>query len=277
MSLREEQLSYVVIGKAMEVHRELGPGVDELFYHQLLCERLREAGAEHFYKPRRHMVHRGHSADILEPDVVFPDQLVVELKWLWGGFAAEHYVQLKAYLKFWRIADGLLLDFGKERLVQKRYVFEDKPAPPLDLASILSDLPDFVRDRELARQLCDSIAQLTMSYGPGYRDTTYRGLIECDLRAEQIACTPTPLVTVCCGVRNLGETRLPCLAVANQCAVMILSQRDDIRAADRAILQSWLRHLGFAWGLIVHFGNRETEIRWVPAPKPRENLTEAGQ
>jgi GxxExxY protein len=265
MTLREEQLSYVVIGKAMEVHRELGPGVDEPFYHQLLCERLGEAGLEHLYKPRRHLVHRGYSADVLEPDLVLPDRLVVELKWLWGGFAPEHYVQLKAYLKFWRISDGLLLDFGNEGLVQKRYVFDDQPAPPLDVAGLMSGLPDFVHDVELARRLCDSIARLTISHGLGYRDTACRGLLDCDLRAEHIACTHAPLATIRLASRTLGETQLPCLAIENRCAVMVLSQRADIRAADRAILQSWLRHLGLEWGMIVHFGKEEAEIRWVSA------------
>ena len=119
MSLRAEPVSYAIIGKAMEVHRELGPGLDEVFYHELLSERLRVAGIEHVSKPREALIHRGHTADIFEPDLVFPGALVAELKWLWGKFAPEHFVQLKCYLKFWRIADGLLLDFGKESLVQK--------------------------------------------------------------------------------------------------------------------------------------------------------------
>src|SRR5688500_1091521 len=101
MALAQEKLSYAIIGKAMEVHRELGPGLDEIFYHQLMSERLRAAGIDHLYKPRRELFHRGIAVDVFEPDLVFPDQLVAELKWLWRGFPAECFVQLTCYLKFW--------------------------------------------------------------------------------------------------------------------------------------------------------------------------------
>jgi hypothetical protein len=117
----------------------------------------------------------------------------------------------------------------------------------------------------LAPALCSAVAKLNSSYGLGYRDTTYRALLDAELRAEGIGCILTPLTAIHTGVRRLGESRLPCLAVAKECAVMVLAQRDEIRAADRAILQSWLRHLGLGWGLIAHFGKRAVQLRWVTA------------
>ena len=50
------------------------------------------------------------------------------------------------------------------------------------------------------------------------------------------------------------------------------SQRNPIRAADRAILQSWLQHLNFRWGLIVHFGNTQIEFHWVYSEHSWGNL-----
>ena len=98
-----DPFSYAVIGKAMEVHRELGPGVDEIFYHELLSERLRAAGIEHLFRPRENLVHRGIIADTFEPDLVFPGQSVAELKCLRGTFDPEHYLQVICYEKFWRV------------------------------------------------------------------------------------------------------------------------------------------------------------------------------
>jgi GxxExxY protein len=261
-----DKLCYAVVGKAMEVHRELGAGVDEIFYHELLSERLRGAGIEHLFKPRQALVHRGHTADVFEPDMVFRGSLVTELKWLGGDFTADNFVQLTSYLKFWHIEDGLLLDFGKESLARRFFAFTETPCPPTDVDAVLEQVPSFVNDRALARRLCEAAARLSREYGLCYRDTTYRGLLNAELLAEGITCTANPTATVRVPTRTLGESCLPCLAVENHCAVMVLSMRDEIRAADRAILQSWLRHLGLPWGLIVNFGKRIVQLRWAQAP-----------
>jgi GxxExxY protein len=89
-----DPFTYAVIGKAMQVHRELGPGVEEVFYHDLLSQRLKEANIKHESRPRGRLAHRGILADIFEADLLFPGRLVAELKSLRGAFDPEHYVQL---------------------------------------------------------------------------------------------------------------------------------------------------------------------------------------
>ena len=102
-----DALSYKIIGEAMRVHREIGPGVDELFYHELLSEYLTELGIVHLWRPRQTLIHRGRVADIFEPDIVIMEHYVLELKMLKKGrFSPEHYIQLKCYLKFWNIGVG---------------------------------------------------------------------------------------------------------------------------------------------------------------------------
>jgi GxxExxY protein len=251
----------------MRVHRELGPGLDEIFYHELLSAHLKAAGVEHLFKPRQALVHRGRTADVFEPDIVLPSRLIPELKVLWTGFAPENYVQLKSYLKFWKIPVGLLFDFGKESLIHERFVFTDVPAPPVDAAAWAQQAPAFVEDAALARALCSCVARIAGEYGLGYRDTTYRGLLTADLLAEGVGCVPDPTAIVRSAGRPLGEAKLRCLAVENRCAVLVLALRTEIHAADRAILQSCLRHLGFKWGLAVHFGKKQVELRWVSAPR----------
>ena len=256
-------MSYAVIGKAMEVHRELGPGVDERFYHELLGEKLGAAGIEHQSRPRGSLLYCGRVADVFEPDIVVGTRLVLELKWLWGEFAPEHFVQIKCYLKFWRIPDALLFDFGKESLISRRYMFTELAAPRLSIDEIMTAAPPGSRDRELARRLSHGIGKINDTYGLGYRDTTYRGLLAAELLAQDIPCAREPTATIRTGDRVLGQTRLRCLSVGDEGAVMVLALRDDIRAADRAILQSGLRHLGLRWGAIVNFGKKATQVRWV--------------
>ena len=116
-------LSYRAIGAAMECHRELGPGLNELFYHELLRQKLKAAGIKHQFKPTGQLFHRDLLVDQFEADLIIGDDLDLELKALWGTFAPEHLLQIICYLKFWRLRAGLLIDFGKESLVVRRIQF----------------------------------------------------------------------------------------------------------------------------------------------------------
>ncbi len=60
-------LSYRAIGMAMECHRELGPGLSELFYHELLRQKLKAAGIRHQFKPRGQLFHREILVDQFRP------------------------------------------------------------------------------------------------------------------------------------------------------------------------------------------------------------------
>lgn len=270
--MQTDPVSYVVIGRAMQVHRELGPGLDEIFYHELLAARLREAGIEHLFKPRSSLQHRGRVADVFEPDLVLPAHSVLELKALWGAFPPESFVQLKSYLKFYRLGQGYLFDFGKESLVTKSYLFADAPCPP---GNFQESLPPGLEqaDHAVAAQLGAGISRISQEHGLGYRDTTYRGLLLADLLADGLACEPEPSALIQSATTRLGPARLPCLAVERCCAVLVLSQRDSIRAADRAIVQTALRWLGYRLGLIAHFGKHAVELQWVTPQRSAGAIT----
>jgi len=127
-------------------------------------------------------------------------------------------------------------------------------------------IPDFVSDRELAQNLCFCVARIAAEYGLGYRDTAYSGLLAAEFLEEGMNCISDPPANIYSDRGHLGQTKLHCLAVEKRCAILVLSLRDDIQATDRAILQTYLRHLGFEWGLVVHFGKRDLKLRWVSAP-----------
>lgn len=271
MKPADDQLSYAVIGEAMAVHRELGPGLREELYHQRLAARLREAGVEHFCKPRRELVHRGMVADVFEPDLVVPAGLVPELKHLTGAFEPEHFLQLKCYLKFWRIRVGLLFDFGKEKLLFQRYVF-DAPAIALPAAGdLLPGRPASANCHSVAEVVAHSVLRIAAAHGYGYRDTTYTGLLRADFAAEGIRCESNPVATVTVGAAPLGESQFGGFIVEHTLLLKVLSQCDAIRPADRAIMQTWLRLLNLPVGVIVHFGKTNLELQWVNQHSPRRS------
>lgn len=268
----QDRLSYAVIGLAMEVHRELGPGLTEEFYHQLLSRKLSASGLEHQSKQKERLIHRGQVADEFEADVIVEKRLVLELKHLTGGFAPDHYTQLICYLKFWGIRIGWLIDFGKESLTRKRIVYDSPPAPPLDTATVLEQAPTHFKDETLLLALHRSVDRVCQTHGLVYRDTTYMGLITADLRAEGTPFFGRPSTTIIADKEDLGWATLNCLTINDACAFMILALRDSIRAADRAIMQAYLRHLHLPWGIIVNFGKRQLEMRLVLHPKKTQAL-----
>jgi GxxExxY protein len=170
--LKYAELSYDLIGCAMRVHSELGPGQNERFYHLALAESLKQTGIACDYKPSGVLVHRGRRADEFEADLIVADTLIAELKVLDSGFAAEHFTQLICYLKFWKKDLGILIDFEKESLVHKRVPYTDKRGslderPPNESLAALA-----TEDRKLANVIVAPIVRLSEQYGLGYRDTT---------------------------------------------------------------------------------------------------------
>ena len=257
-SAPKDPFTHAIIGKAMEVHRELGPGLDEAFYHRLLSEKLAAAGIEHTLRPKRELVHRGIVADAFEPDLVFPGRLIAELKVLRGTFAPAHLTQLLCYQKLWGIPTGMLFDFEKESLVFKRLVFT-----PVDAPFPAVELPAFVSDKEDAAQMLRLLRAIHEEHGLGYRETTYQGMLTAALKAEGIPFTAQPL----CQVGSLGTATLRCCVVAGKCVVTISALGERLGAADRAILQTYLRWLNLPWGLAVHFGRTRLDLQFVVRPK----------
>lgn len=268
--MQSDPLVYAVIGHAMRVHREIGPGVDEILYHKLLAQTLSAAGIEHQFKPRCMLTHRGIVADVFEPDLLLPGALIIELKALIGSFQPSHYLQLKTYLKCWQIRQGFLLDFGKESLISQSYVYDDIRPPTIDPCDLGRGAPPQA-DRALIKLLTGSIAEVCNACGYGYGDATYRGLLAAELTAQGICCLTSPHAEIRVHGRSLGASVLSRVLIIERCAVLLLSQRNGIRAADRAFLQTATRHLSLPLGLIVHFGKGDLSAQWVVpsiAPTP---------
>ena len=108
---RTDEMAHAVIGAAIEVHRQLGPGFLESVYEEALCveltdreiffERQREIGV--LYKERPIGKHR--------IDLLVGQSLIVELKTV-EALADIHKAQVISYLKATRLSLGLLINFN---------------------------------------------------------------------------------------------------------------------------------------------------------------------
>jgi len=118
------QLSNKVIGLAIEVHRNLGPGLLESAYCECLCYEIRNSGLYvEIQKPlpiiyKDIKLEHGYLLDLL-----VENQLVLELKTV-ECFTDVHFAQILTYLKLGNYPLGLLINFHTKTLKQgiKRFI-----------------------------------------------------------------------------------------------------------------------------------------------------------
>jgi GxxExxY protein len=107
-----DPLTQVVIGAAIEVHREMGPGLLESVYQACLEHELRLREIPFERQARLPIIYKGAVvADDLVMDVYFPGRLVVELKAV-DKLDSIHEAQLLTYLRLSKTHVGLLLNFN---------------------------------------------------------------------------------------------------------------------------------------------------------------------
>ena len=108
-----------VIGAAMKVHSALGPGFLESVYQNALIWELQKSGLKVDAQRPITVHYDGQVVGLFTADVLVNDSLIVGLK-ANQLLAKAHEVQLVNYLIATAIDEGLLLNFGAERLEYKR-------------------------------------------------------------------------------------------------------------------------------------------------------------
>ena len=108
-----------VIGTAMKVHSALGPGFLESVYQNALIWELQKSGFKVDAQRPITVHYDGQVVGVFTADILVNDSLMLELK-ANQLVAKAHEVQLVNYLVATGIDEGLLLNFGAERLEYKR-------------------------------------------------------------------------------------------------------------------------------------------------------------
>lgn len=246
----------------MNVHSELGPGLKENFYHLALYKLLRSKKIACDFKSSGKLIHRGYIADEFEADLIVDQAVIVELKALSGTFCPEHYAQLMCYQKFWTIKLGFLMDFCKEKLAYERIIYTSLK-PSINVYQQFKEEQSSCYDKTILERISNIIQRIYDQYGLGYRDTTYKGLIKAELLAESFSHKESPPIRVNYESRPLGKTFIDCFVIENRCVVKVLALRNKIRVADKAIIQSYLKHLSLKWGILVNFGKKKLHINII--------------
>jgi GxxExxY protein len=116
--MKEElnQITEKIIGAAIEVHRELGPGLLESAYEACLVHELRTRGIFVESQKELPVVYKGIQLDCgYKIDLLVEREVIVELKAV-EQFHPIHHAQVINYLKLSNKNLGLLLNFNVKLL-----------------------------------------------------------------------------------------------------------------------------------------------------------------
>ena len=112
IGLVEEDLTGAIIGAAMSVHKELGPGLLESAYQAGMCHKLKLRGIPYREQVETPVRYKGVRLDCgYRIDLLVDHRVVVELKSV-EHILAVHEAQLMAYLRLSGVRVGLLINFN---------------------------------------------------------------------------------------------------------------------------------------------------------------------
>ena len=108
----DDSLTYKIIGCAMRVHKELGPGLVESVYEECLERALVKAALGYQRQPRVEIPYEGMVLDKkYRPDFIVNGDVVVEVKSV-AKLLPIHQAQILTYMKLSSIERGLLINFN---------------------------------------------------------------------------------------------------------------------------------------------------------------------
>ena len=112
-----DSLTYKIIGCAMEVYKQLGPGLLESVYEQALVHELKLNDIPVDSQVEVKVNYKGiNITDNLRPDLLVDDSVIVELKSV-EELKPIHHKQLLTYLRLMNKKVGLLINFNTDDLM----------------------------------------------------------------------------------------------------------------------------------------------------------------
>ena len=116
-----KELSYAIVGAAMEVHRILGSGFLEAVYQAALAHELTLRGIHFEQFKRLPVTYKGVSVGAYVADFVIEGKIILEIKGV-SALHSAHEAQAINYLTATGLRLAILINFGAKSLQYKRLV-----------------------------------------------------------------------------------------------------------------------------------------------------------
>jgi GxxExxY protein len=142
-----DAITYKIIGCAMAVHRELGPGLREDSYERALTLKLEDEDLN--FEAQRHYAIEDEQRKFISyyiPDFVVEEKVIVKIKSL-KRIDNSHLAQIIGYLAISACPIGLLINFG-ERSLKYRRVFPPQKVTDHIINQQWLFVPDWLKDTQ---------------------------------------------------------------------------------------------------------------------------------
>ena len=125
MELEYKELTEKIIGAAIQVHQQLGPGFIESIYEKALIIEFHKRGLQ--VKEQQEVIVKYDDIEVGRHrlDLFVEGSIVIELKAI-KDLEDIHFAIVKSYLKSVGKKHGLLLNFAKVKLEIKRVIYDEQ-------------------------------------------------------------------------------------------------------------------------------------------------------
>ena len=125
MELEHKELTEKIIGAAIQVHQQLGPGFIESIYEKALMIELDKRGLQ--VKEQQEVVIKYDDIEVGRHrlDLFVENFIVIELKAI-KDLEDIHFAIVRSYLESVDKKHGLLLNFSKVKLEIKRVIYDEQ-------------------------------------------------------------------------------------------------------------------------------------------------------
>jgi GxxExxY protein len=112
--MTENEISNIIIGKCIDIHKEVGPGLLESAYENALAYELNEVGLKIQQQVAMPFVYKDVKMEVgYRIDLLVESKVIIEIKSV-ETLAPVHYAQTLTYLKLAGLKLALLINFNEK-------------------------------------------------------------------------------------------------------------------------------------------------------------------
>jgi len=138
------ELTHKIIGCAMQVHRTLGNGFQEVIYQRALAIEFTHQGLEFAREMEMDLFYREQHIGTRRVDFFVEGQVMVEIKAI-EKLEEVHKAQAINYCEAYNIANGLLINFGGKSLEFNRVYNKQLINPVLNKIKAIPNNPNTIK------------------------------------------------------------------------------------------------------------------------------------